>query len=178
MTLREKAIATWGVGLVLLLLGQAVYRLSPLALEPWLEGSMTAFQITLYISWLAFNGYAEGYRGFQKRFSPRVVRRAFWLGKNATPLRVALALPFCMSLFHSTKRQKMVSWIFILAIVSIVVVVRGFPQPWRGIVDGGVVFGLLWGMVVIIGLYFRGLSGDMEPPPDLPEAADMERVST
>ncbi len=37
----SKLIATFGVVLVLLLLGQALYPLPPLALHPWPDGSMS-----------------------------------------------------------------------------------------------------------------------------------------
>ena len=142
-------IATWGVASVLALLGQALWRLTPLALEPWRNGSMSTLQQVLYVLWVAIMAYSEGYRGFQKKFSPRVVARAFYLGRHPTPLRVLFALPFCMSFFHSTRRQRIVSYTFVTLIALLVVAVRHLPQPWRGIVDGGVVVGLAWGAVAI-----------------------------
>lgn len=164
-------IATWGVACVLALLGQALWRLTPLALEPWLEGSMSPLQQALYVGWAAIMAYSEGYRGFQKKFSPRVVARAFYLGRHPTPLRVALALPFCMSFFHSTRRQMIVSYTFVTLIALLVVAVRSLPQPWRGIVDGGVVVGLGWGVVAIVVFYVRGLLGQPPPVTDLPPKA-------
>ena len=116
----EKLIAAWGVAWVSLLLGRAIWRLGPLALEPWTENLMTNGQKGIYIAWLVANAYLEGYRGFQLRFSPRVVSRAIYLGQNPRPLWVVLALPFCMSLFHSTKRQMTVSWVFIGALILLI----------------------------------------------------------
>ena len=85
------------------------------------------------------------------------------------PLWVILALPFCISLFHSTRRQKIVSWVFIGALILLIWWVRTLPQPWRGIIDGGVVLGLLWGLGVIWWLFVRYLIGAEIPPPgDLP----------
>ena len=47
--------------------------------------------------------------------------------------------------------------------------VRSLPQPWRGIIDGGVVLGLIWGLGVIWWLFARYLAGAEVPPPnDLP----------
>ena len=161
----EKLLATWGIAWVSLLLGRAIWRLTPLALEPWTQDLMTNGQKEIYIAWLAANAYAEGYRGFQLRFSPRVVSRAIYLGQNPRPLWVILALPFCMSLFHSTRRQMTVSWVFVVAIVLLVWWVRSLPQPWRGIVDGGVVLGLAWGLGVIWWLFLRYLMGAKIPPP-------------
>lgn len=166
---RERLIATWGIAWVSLLLGRAVWRLTPVALEPWTEAMMTPSQQWLYVGWLVANAYLEGYRGFQLRFSPRVVRRAVYLGKNPRPLWVVLALPFCMSLFHATRRQMVVSWVFIGALVVVIWWVRTLPQPWRGIIDGGVVLGLVWGIGVIWWLFARYLTGEEVPPPeDLP----------
>lgn len=166
---REKLIAAWGVAWVSLLLGRAIWRLTPWAIEPWTGGLMTTGQQGLYIGWLVANAYLEGYRGFQLRFSPRVVARAVYLGQNPRPLWVVLALPFCMSLFHSTRRQMTVSWSFIGVLILVIWWVRSLQQPWRGIIDGGVVLGLAWGLVIIWWLFARYLVGAQAPPPgDLP----------
>ena len=173
----EKLVAAWGIAWVSLLLGRAIARLGPLALEPWDRDMMTNGHKALYIAWLALNAYLEGYRGFQLRFSPRVVSRAVYLGQNPRPLWVVLALPFCMSLFHSTRRQLAVSWTLVIAIVFVVWIVRSVPQPWRGIIDGGVVLGLAWGLVVIGVLFARYLMGATIPPPgDLPEESGAKQV--
>lgn len=164
----KRAIATWGVLTVLALLGQAIARLTPMAIEPWLDGSLTTTHQALYVAAIVFMGYSEGYRGFQLRFSPRVVSRAFYLAEHPTPLRVILALPFCMSLFHSTKRQMTISYVLIVMIVLLVIGVRHMPQPWRGIVDAGVVVGLLWGSLAIVWFYFQALRGRVPPMTDAP----------
>lgn len=173
---REKLIAAWGIVWVSVLLGHAIWTLTPLAIEPWTEGLMTTGQQGIYIGWLVANAYLEGYRGFQLRFSPRVVARAVYLGQNPRLLWVVLALPFCMSLFHSTRRQMMVSWGFIGALVAVIWWVRTLPQLWRGIIDGGVVLGLVWGLAVIWWLFGRYLAGVQVPPPgDLPMANAAQR---
>ena len=165
----QKLVAAWGIAWVSLLLGRAIGRLGPLALEPWTEGLMTGGQKAIYVVWLVANAYLEGYRGFQLRFSPRVVARAVYLGQNPRPLWIVLALPFCMSLFHSTRRQMTVSWVFIGALILLIWWVRSLPQPWRGIIDGGVVLGLAWGLGVIWTLFARYLLGYPIPrPTDLP----------
>ena len=174
----QKLVAAWGILWVSLLLGRAIWRLGPLALEPWTENLMTDGQKAIYVGWLVANAYLEGYRGFQLRFSPRVVSRAIYLGQNPRPLWVILALPFCMSLFHSTRRQMTVSWVFIGALVLVIWWVRSLPQPWRGIIDGGVVLGLAWGLAVIWGLFVKYLLGHQLPPPgDLPPEKPMQAAT-
>jgi len=166
---REKLIAAWGVAWVSLLLGRAIWRLTPHAVEPWTTDMMTLGQQGIYVGWIVLNAYLEGYRGFQLRFSPRVVARAAYLGRHPKPLWVVLALPFCMSLFHANRKQLTVSWVFIAMLVVVIWWVRTLPQPWRGIIDGGVVFGLVWGLIVIWWLFVRYLTGEKVPPPnDLP----------
>lgn len=150
----------WGVGGVLLLLVQALVRLSPIALEP-LQTGMTNGQWALYVTWSLVNGYAEGYRAFQLRFSPRVVARAVHLAKNPRPLHVLLAPFFCMSYFHATRRGRIVAWGLTTGIVAAIVLIRSLPQPWRGILDAGVVVGLTWGAASLVALAVRALRGDV-----------------
>lgn len=161
-------IATWGVALVVGLLASAVFRLLPYAVEVWRDALMTPGQQALFVGFVLFNAYAEGYRGFQRRFSPRVVARAFHLGRDPRPLHVLLALPFCMSLFHAQRRQRIVGWALLVILSGVIILVRQLPQPWRGIIDGGVVVGLGWGIVSVLVLWVRGLRGDPPPVTDLP----------
>jgi len=174
---RQRLVATWGVLCVLALLANALYRLTPLALEPWLEGSMSGWQMGLYIGWAILNAYAEGYRGFHLRFSPRVVGRAFHLGRHPRPLNVVFALPFVMSLYHAQRRQKIVSYTFIVVLTAVILAVRAVPQPWRGIIDGGVVVGLGLGALSVVYYWVRGLRGDPPPAPDLPSPPPAEPVA-
>ena len=167
--LLAKLIATFAITQIVLFLGSALYRIVPHAIAPWVEGSMSPFQKGLYLVWAAINAYAEGYRGFQKRYAPRVVGRAVHLGENPEPLHLVLALPFCMSLFHSVRRQRIVSWCLVFGIAGLVAIVKRVPQPWRGIVDGGVVIGLLWGVAAVLVLFVRYLLGSSRPAAtDLP----------
>ena len=156
----ELMVFAWGTTGVMALLGQAIYRLTPQALEPLVHGSLTPFQVVLYVGWVVIAAYTEGYRAFQGRFSPRVVARALYLAKNREPWRVALAPLFCMSFFHATRRALISAWTVTCLVLLAVVVVRQLPQPWRGIVDGGVVVGLSWGLLAIaanVVQLFRGI---------------------
>ncbi|HWR59110.1 MAG TPA: hypothetical protein VN328_09505 [Thermodesulfovibrionales bacterium] len=138
--------AIWGITGVLLLLTGAVYRLAPLAVDAF------SFHFIWY-HWLSlalivlFMAYAEGYRGFQQRFSPRVAARARYLRENPRVLYVLLAPFFCMGYFHATRRRKITSLSLTAGIIILILLMRLLPQPWRGIVDAGVVLGLVWGLV-------------------------------
>ena len=161
----------WGIVGFAALLVQAIYRLGVLALEPILGGHMTGLHWGLYGVSIVFNAYAEGYRGFQLHAAPRVVARAFHLARDPRPLRVALAPIFCMGLFAATRKRLIVSWCLYVGIVVVVIAVRQLPQPWRGIVDAGVVVGLSWGLISVIRCFFRALAGHpMAVAPDLPES--------
>lgn len=155
---------------MLLLFARALWRLTPLAWQPIADGSLTALQIGLYAGWVVFNAYGEGYRAFQKAFCPRVVGRAHHLAQNPTLLRGLLAPAYCLSLFHANRRGLMVAWIMIGVIALLVALLGVTPQPWRGIIDGGVVVALAWGVVVMLILACKTLiSGPPRARLNLPE---------
>lgn len=129
---------------------------------------MTPTHIGICAAWTLFSMYAEGYRGFQRGFSPRVVARAFHLARNPRALWVMLAPLYAMGLVHATRRRLAISWTFVLAIVAVVVGVRHVPQPWRGIIDTGVVVGLVWGIVAIVVFVARRPDVDLELPTERP----------
>jgi len=54
------------------------------------------------------------------------------------------------------------------------------PQPWRGIVDAGVVLGLSLGIVSVLYWFFKALTGRWyHPIPlDLPEPRETVRVGS
>jgi hypothetical protein len=145
---RLSLAGAWGIIGVVALLGQAIWKLTPMAIDA-IRGGLDGAHVAVLVAWVAFSIYAEGYRAFQLQFSPRVVARARHLSANPRPLHVALAPAYCMGLLHATRKRLIVSWIVTLAIVGIVIVVRRLDQPWRGIVDAGVVVALVWGVVAI-----------------------------
>jgi hypothetical protein len=150
------AILLWGVLGVVALLVRALWRLVPPALEPLDEGAAV---LAVYAASVLFNAYAEGYRGFQKQFAPRVVARAAWLRENPRPLLIVLAPVFCMGLIHATRKRLIVSWTLLLVIVGLVIGVRHIAQPWRGVIDAGVVVGLSWGLLALLVLLARAAGG-------------------
>lgn len=166
-----RAPGLWGIAGVLALLVQAIYRLTPYAVDA-IRGPLRPFEIAVLVAWVGINAYSEGHRGFHKMFSPRVIARARALDADPRPLFVVLAPLYCMGLIHATRKRLIVSWVLTLGIVAIVIAVRMLEQPWRGIVDAGVVVGLAWGVVSILYFLARALGGhEMPVSPDVPANA-------
>lgn len=160
------AAAFWGVLGFVALIARALWQLTPMALEPLREHSMTTLQIALYIVWVIFMAYSEGYKSFQRKLAPRMAARSMYLARYPRPLWVLLAPAFCMGLFHATRRRKLVSWFILLGVVALVIAVRQLEQPWRGMVDGGVVVGLLWGVTAVIWNFVLALTGRLSDDVD------------
>lgn len=139
----------WGVGGIVLLLVYAIFRLGPMALELASFELHNTHWIALGVSVL-YMAYAEGYKGFHRAFAPRVVARANYLSLNPKPFHVALAPVFCMGYIFATRRRKLMSFGLTAMILCFVLIARLLPQPWRGIVDAGVVTGLMLGIASII----------------------------
>jgi hypothetical protein len=133
----------------MLLLTFAVVRLSPMALELQVLDLQQIHWFALAVSVL-YMAYAEGYKGFHLGFAPRVVARASYLQAHPRRLHVLLAPVFCMGYIHATRRRKLLSFGLTGMIVCFVLIVRLLPQPWRGIVDAGVITGLVLGMGSIV----------------------------
>lgn len=144
---KQVLIAGWGVAAVAGILGRAVVALTPMALEPILSGALNKGHWALLAGWVAVMAYSEGYRGFHKSFSPRVVHRAHELGRRPSLIRILLAAPFCMGLFSASRRIVITSWSVVFGVTALVLLVRQMDQPWRGIVDAGVVVGLALGLL-------------------------------
>lgn len=139
---------TWGIGGVVLILLFAVFRLAPMALElsTYNLGRLHWFLLMVSIFYMA---YAEGYKGFHLAFAPRVVARASYLSANPRFMHILFAPIFCMGYIHATRRRKILSFGLTSMIICFVLIVRLLPQPWRGIVDAGVVTGLAFGIASI-----------------------------
>ncbi|MDX1502568.1 MAG: hypothetical protein R3325_09395 [Thermoanaerobaculia bacterium] len=158
--------ALWGIGGVLLLLSSAVWRLTPVGLAA-LEAPLGAGHTLFLVLWMVFMLWSEGYRGFHLGFAPRVVARARYLREHPRPLHVALAPLYCMGFVHATARRRVTSLAVTAGIVALVVLVRRFPQPWRGLVDLGVVVGLAAGILSLAWYAARGFGP--RPLPVSPE---------
>ena len=137
--------ALWGFAGIFLLLSSAIYRLTPMALDiPFAEIGL--FHWVVLVVWVLVMAYSEGYKGFQKNFSPRVAARIRYLRHHPTLVRLLLAPVFCMGFFYTTPKRKIVAFGLTTGIILLIILVHYIPQPWRGIIDAGVVVGLTWGL--------------------------------
>lgn len=169
----------WGILGVLGILGLAVWRLFPLAVGAFAAGPFGILEWVVFAGWLLFMTFAEGVKGFHRAFSPRVVARARALLDRPRFWPCLLAPFYCFGFFHATRKRMIVSWAVAGGILGLVLLVRLLPQPWRGIIDAGVVAGLGVGMGSILYYSARWLAGrPVDYPADLPEAEPAEKPSS
>lgn len=159
----------WGITGVCLLIGSAIFRLAHYATEA-LETGLTPWQWVVLVGFAAFMLVTEGYRGFQKKFSPRTAARVRHLRDHPRILHTLLAPFFCMGYFHANRKTQLTAIILTLGIVCLILLVRLCPQPWRGIIDVGVVLGLTYGIVSLLILTAKALTqSDFPHSPQVPE---------
>lgn len=159
--------ALWGGLGVSFLLGFAIWRLAPMAWTA-LEMDLGIGHWIALVVWVLFMGVAEGYRGFQKAFSPRVAARCRYLRDNPTWLRVLTAPIFAMGFYGATRKRRITAFALTSGIILLVVLVHQLDQPWRGIVDAGVVIGLGWGLVSLVIYWFQAMTrADFSTDPEI-----------
>ncbi|MBT6579907.1 MAG: hypothetical protein HOO01_06510 [Cellvibrionales bacterium] len=141
------AIASgWGIIGFYSLVTFAMVRLSVYTVEAFAQ-PFTLLQWFVLVVSLVFMAYSEGYKGFQKSYSPRFAARVHYLSSQANGLQLLLAPLFCMGFFNAPKRRIISSVLLSSMIVTFVLLFKLVPQPWRGILDAGVVLGLIWGLI-------------------------------
>lgn len=161
--------ALWGLAGFSLLIAYAIFRLTPIALETF------SYQLRWY-HWVALvlnvilMAYSEGYRGFQKGFSPRMAARAKYLNNHPQILHALLGPLFCAGYFHTSKRRKIAAISLTIGIIILIVLIRLLDQPWRGIIDAGVVVGLTWGLISLLIFSLQAFtSEEFDYSPEVPE---------
>lgn len=161
--------AVWGIVGLSWLFSSALFRLYPYARKVG-ECPLEWYHWVGLLVCLVFMGYAEGYKGFQLRFSPRAAARALYIMRNPTLIRVVLAPLFCMGYFYATRKRKIVAYSLTAGIICLIIGVHHMPQPWHGIIDVGVLFGLGWGLVSVWVFAIKALFGkDYDVSPETPE---------
>lgn len=163
----RNVLGVWGVVQVVSVLANALKRLYPIAMQPFIQKDMLPYQWVLYAVWCGYMGYAEGYKAFQLKFSPMVVQRAFSIYQNPGIFNVLLAGPYAMGMFGASRKRMIVSWCVTAGVFSLTLFVKKLPYPYRAIVDAGVVVGLTYGTLSIVLLAIKAFfGGKVEAPGD------------
>lgn len=148
MHLKRKLGAMWSIVGITLILGSAVARVWPKAVDAFRVG-LHPFQWVVLVLWVTFMLVGEGYRGFQLKFSPRVVARTRHLLQHGGARDLWLAPFYSIGYYSASRRRIISSWSLTVGVTLIILIVVQLPQPWRGIIDCGVVLGLLYGLVCV-----------------------------
>lgn len=146
----RNSLGIWGIIQVVAILANAIKRLFPLAIQPFIQKDLQPIHWLSYGLWCLYMAYAEGYKAFHLKFSPLVVRRAFSLTDNQSFINFALAGPYSMGLFAASRKRMIISWSVTAGVFALVNIVKKLPYPYRSIIDGGVVIGLSLGTLSII----------------------------
>ena len=170
--------ALWGAVGLFAVIGKALWSLSFWACEA-LQMDLTGLHWGVLGVWVLFMAYAEGYKGFQKSFSPRTPARAHYIAVSPNWSRVLLAPLFCMGFFDADRRTKIVAYALTFGITILVLLVRMLDQPWRGIIDAGVVVGLSWGLLSLGASLMRAFAlGGPSASACVPQGRDAENEET
>ena len=164
--------AIWGFLGFTTLIGMALYRLTPLAVDTF-NHELTPLHWIALVVCVVFMAYSEGYKGFQKAFSPRAAARLKYLKEHPKWNFVLFAPLFVMCFFHTTKKRKIVAYCLTSGIIVLILLVHQLDQPWRGVVDVGVVVGLSWGILSFFIFVAKAFgSNDFDESPELPVGAE------
>lgn len=154
---------------VTLILGWAIIRVYSFA-TPAFAQPLDTFKWIVLLAWCIFMLLTEGYYGFQKKFSPRVVARAQHVAAHGNVVDTLFAPFFCMGYFHTSRKRMISTYILTFAIILFIVAVSQLKQPWRGITDLGVLLGLTYGLLwiyIYVFLAFRKQSGEYVANPEV-----------
>lgn len=172
--------AVWGLLAIVGMLVEAILRLAPRAMLVF-EVPLTTSQLVILVGIIGFFAGVEGYGGFQRSFSPRAAGRAALLmrdGHRAAPWRLVGAPLFLMSLVGARQKRLIVNWCLFFGIFAMILLVMKLPEPWRAMIDAGVVVGLSWGVLATTYFGAQALAGHA-PDVDLELAEDsVAEVST
>ena len=149
----KKLLSIYSIGGVIAIFSSAIYRLYPHVHES------ISYEFSI-LNWIVLTAYllimiiGKGYFALHRGFVPRVISRSELLIENGNLFDILLAPLYCMGFFKAPRKRMIISYVMISFIVTFIVSASKISQPWRGIIDLGVVIGLSLG---ILSLLFLGL---------------------
>ena len=153
MAERHRGVDVWPIAWALVGVGMlfafAVLRLGRRGLHTIQQG-LAPWQWLVLAASTVLLVYVEGAGALARRWVPRVIGRAAALRHEQRPTFRLLAPLYVMSLIAAPRADWLRAWATTTAIVVAVLLVRTFPEPWRGITDVAVACGLLWGLGAIL----------------------------
>jgi len=163
-------VALWGILGISLSLMKSFPRLTPKITEAFNMEFSPMHWIT-FIGFTFFMLYFEGYKGFQLKYSPRTAARVKYLRDHPHWLRDIFAPIFCMGYFHANRKTKIKAYAVTFIVILMIIGISYVPQPWRGIMDVGVILGLSYGIVAFWVFSYRALTGKpFDYSPETPES--------
>lgn len=141
--------ALWALTGVVALFLYAVFRLGRRGWET-VQGGLGPGEWAALLLLTVIFLYGEGVRALQRRWVPRLVARAGTLRREGGVVYRLVAPLYGMALVGGPARRTVVAWATTTGIVAAVLLVRAFPEPWRGITDLAVAVALLWGTGAIV----------------------------
>lgn len=146
---RDVAVQAWAVAGVVFLFGEAAWRLGMRGVAT-VQGGLSTSEWAALMLLTAVFVYGEGYRALQRKWVPYVLARVARLRtERFLPWRIGAPL-YAMSLIGPTWRTALRAWAGVAAIITAVLIVSRFPEPWRGIVDIAVAAALMWGAMALM----------------------------
>lgn len=149
MTPGGRAASIWALLGVGLLLGSAVLRLGARGIATIASG-LTPLEWLLLVALTVAFVYGEGVVTLERRWVPKVLGRARSLAREPRLVLRLLAPLYGLSLVGAPPLRMLRAWAGTTAILVAVLVVRSFPEPWRGIVDFAVAAALAWALLTIV----------------------------
>jgi len=152
----RKLIIIYSIGGVILIFSSAIFRLYPHVREGF-SNELTLLQWIVLIAYLIIMIIAKGYFALHNSFVPRVINRAELLYEKGSLIDRLFAPFFCMGFFKASGKRIIISYAMLLLIITFIVSASKISQPWRGIIDLGVIVGLSMGILSLLLLGFSSL---------------------
>ena len=152
----KKLIYIYSIGGVIAIFSSAIYRLFP-HVQKSMSYDFSALNWIILTIYLIVMIVGKGYFALHRGFVPRVINRSELLAKDGKLVDRLLAPLYCMGFFKAPKKRMIISYVMIFFIVLFIVSASKIVQPWRGIIDLGVVVGLSLGILSLLFLGFKKL---------------------